>query len=260
MLPPIEHTDQRCVWMRAGVLTYRLCDRSFDCDYCPLDIVLRKTEAPRSSAGIPHTGIPVRCALPETDTDIAGLLQRYTTSTLSGDLSYSRSHVWLRNFDDRLAILGVDTFLADRLPAQVSIVVAACNTVLTRGAPFAWLYAANSVIPLPSPIAGVIVRQNPAIDEDGVVLRSAPYDLGWLVTVHPTEPEAGTDLLPPSDAALLFRHDMERYVARAARTLNAQRGPDGPCLNDGGTPVASLEEALGGTAFSALIASFFPPH
>ncbi|HYX31218.1 MAG TPA: hypothetical protein VE863_21970 [Pyrinomonadaceae bacterium] len=31
-----------CVWMDAGVMNYKLCDRAFDCDRCPLDQALHR--------------------------------------------------------------------------------------------------------------------------------------------------------------------------------------------------------------------------
>ncbi len=34
--------EARCVWMLAGVLSYRLCNRAFECDRCPLDRALRE--------------------------------------------------------------------------------------------------------------------------------------------------------------------------------------------------------------------------
>ena len=40
-----------CVWMRAGVIRFWLCDRDFDCEHCPLDAALRG----RASYG-PHDG------------------------------------------------------------------------------------------------------------------------------------------------------------------------------------------------------------
>jgi hypothetical protein len=33
-----------CLWMLSGVLNYRLCDRDFDCEHCPLDRALRGIE------------------------------------------------------------------------------------------------------------------------------------------------------------------------------------------------------------------------
>ncbi|MFL6213965.1 MAG: hypothetical protein ACJ74J_08740 [Blastocatellia bacterium] len=29
-----------CVWMQAGVVGYKLCDRQFDCEHCPFDLAL----------------------------------------------------------------------------------------------------------------------------------------------------------------------------------------------------------------------------
>ncbi len=36
----------RCVWMEAGILSYLLCDREFDCDRCPLDEAMRSHFSP----------------------------------------------------------------------------------------------------------------------------------------------------------------------------------------------------------------------
>ena len=38
LFPPEE---LKCVWMVAGVLTNRFCNRSFQCESCPLDRVLQ---------------------------------------------------------------------------------------------------------------------------------------------------------------------------------------------------------------------------
>lgn len=37
--PAVRPTQ--CVWMQAGVVGYKLCDRGFDCDLCPFDAALR---------------------------------------------------------------------------------------------------------------------------------------------------------------------------------------------------------------------------
>lgn len=43
-----------CVWMTAGVINYRLCDREFECESCPFDAAIRgrgrRPVAPRSPA------------------------------------------------------------------------------------------------------------------------------------------------------------------------------------------------------------------
>lgn len=35
-----------CIWMDAGVLTFKLCDRDFDCAHCPLNAALKGSTTP----------------------------------------------------------------------------------------------------------------------------------------------------------------------------------------------------------------------
>ena len=37
--------DLKCLWMEAGILTYRLCTRQYKCDTCSLDEALREGPA-----------------------------------------------------------------------------------------------------------------------------------------------------------------------------------------------------------------------
>ena len=49
--PVLPESTIPCVWMSAGLLTYRLCDRGYECERCPLDAGIRGVElAPRASA------------------------------------------------------------------------------------------------------------------------------------------------------------------------------------------------------------------
>lgn len=34
--------ENECIWMKAGVVNFRLCDNAFDCYNCPFDIGMRK--------------------------------------------------------------------------------------------------------------------------------------------------------------------------------------------------------------------------
>lgn len=47
-MDPTETTADSlpCIWMSAGLLSYRLCDREYDCEHCPLDAALRGAPPP----------------------------------------------------------------------------------------------------------------------------------------------------------------------------------------------------------------------
>lgn len=52
-----------CIWMSAGLVAYKLCDRGFECDGCPFDQAMRGgTAAParrgrRDAVGYPAFGV-----------------------------------------------------------------------------------------------------------------------------------------------------------------------------------------------------------
>ena len=33
-------TSPTCIWMDAGAVAFRLCDRGFECDHCPFDAAM----------------------------------------------------------------------------------------------------------------------------------------------------------------------------------------------------------------------------
>ena len=37
-----EVLENECIWMKAGVINYRLCDHAYDCNNCPFDTGMRK--------------------------------------------------------------------------------------------------------------------------------------------------------------------------------------------------------------------------
>jgi hypothetical protein len=36
-----EDTQERCIWMTAGVISFKLCPTNYDCEYCDFDKVMR---------------------------------------------------------------------------------------------------------------------------------------------------------------------------------------------------------------------------
>jgi len=44
-------TDDQCIWMKAGIVNFHLCDNAFDCYTCPFDIGMRKAMHHTAKAG-----------------------------------------------------------------------------------------------------------------------------------------------------------------------------------------------------------------
>ena len=45
----VDERVTKCVWMTAGILTYKLCDREMDCEHCLLHRALSENSSARGS-------------------------------------------------------------------------------------------------------------------------------------------------------------------------------------------------------------------
>lgn len=40
----LNYNSLKCIWMQSGIITYKLCNKNFNCDKCALDKVMRNVE------------------------------------------------------------------------------------------------------------------------------------------------------------------------------------------------------------------------
>src|SRR5512135_2027692 len=97
--PLVPPNEQKCVWMTAGILSYQLCEREFDCDHCPLDSALRTFPQQTSADQVQD----VKRAKPsESRKLIPGYL-------------YSRKHCWLKSNEGNIVRIGLEPLLSKLL-------------------------------------------------------------------------------------------------------------------------------------------------
>ena len=124
-----------CVWMTAGIVAYKICDRDFECERCPLDAGLCVRQPRRS--------------LRETDPRI-----RVESLAFPADRSYHRSHTWARPFEQRRVRSGIDAFAAYLLSRAASVILPADGAVIEHGTVGFWISEDTAPVPLVSPVSG----------------------------------------------------------------------------------------------------------
>lgn len=228
--------NQACVWMRAGVLRYRLCDRDLDCEHCILDAALqgRGSQAPWTSGDWGPSGYRL---FPQ-------------------DRQFSPAHAWvqaapaggLRIGLDALAVWLVGDIVGVRLPAP--------GTAIQRGQPIATLVAKAGELSLPSPIDGVVRAHNQLVSGCPELVTAAPYGAGWLVEIDRSGQQQRKQLpslLSGAEAEVLSRGQLHQFHQRVDRLL-AERTPSvGPTLADGGEPLTDPCALLGPGAYLKLV-------
>lgn len=235
--PVVPADAQPCLWMSAGLLTYRLCDRDFDCDRCPLDAALRGDSL----------GSPRREAL---------LAPRRDARVFPEDRVYTTGHSWiqvLQGTDARTVRFGLDAFAAAIIGRCSEVRCQAAQSELARGGAVCQIDLGLGILSLGVPLGGTIERANNRLQDYPEQVVTAPYGDGWIAELTATNVAELNGLLTAARARERARLDLQRFRRRVAMQLLAGASGVGPSLADGGEWVADLREMLGGPTYMDLL-------
>src|SRR5512140_1095357 len=194
--PVVPPNEQKCVWMTAGILSYQLCERQFDCDHCPLDSALR-TFPQRASAE--PIDAPKRANPPERK------------KLLSGHL-YSRKHCWIKSNEDATVRIGLEPLLASMLPGTKTVVLPSVGDRVQINKACAWVVLEGGTLPIVSPLDGEVCRTNANLVDRPHDIRDDPFDKGWLFDVTTGEEIFNLSFLfRMGEADRLYVEDEKRF-------------------------------------------------
>lgn len=224
-----QHSREVCVWVSAGLLTYKLCDRNFQCDSCPLDAALTGSVVEETRPLVPT---PPGWSLPD-------------------DRRYGPGHLWMLPVAKSLVRIGVDAFAARLLARIEGVSLPDVRATLRRGEVICSIRVAGGEVPLSSPISGSVSRVNDTLRHAPHQLIADPYASGWICEVKGRLSEGlHVDV---SEAKRRLGYDLKHFRSRVASHLLAERNHLGSVMPDGGEPLTDLQEILGCDRFLSLV-------
>jgi len=235
IIPPDE---QRCIWMSAGILSYQLCDRQFDCDQCPLHAAMRKR--------FPQTEAMARKE-PHPDAKPEGL---------RNDRAYSQNHCWVKEIHDNVVRVGIEPGFSMALLGPKAIVFPAEGQPVSRGRSCLWIVMDGGTLAIDSPLDGVIRDTNHQLAEKPHLLRTDPLDHGWLFDLELEDPNR-PDLMPVGQADPKYGRDNANFESLLASALERGRSEIGVTLADGGQQLQSVADMLGPRRYFALLRKIY---
>jgi len=113
-------------------------------------------------------------------------------------LQYTPEHEWVR-IDGDLVRVGITAFAQDALGDIVYVTLPDDGAVVEAGAVCGEVESTKSVSDVYSPVSGVVLARNPALDNAPELVNSDPYGEGWMFEVRVADPQAIAGLLSSDD-------------------------------------------------------------
>ncbi len=260
MIPKDEHP---CLWMMAGVMVYKLCEREYQCESCPLDMEMHRAKA----EAVSHLPGGKKTALEKR--------------SFSAPLFYSANHTWVRLKGSKgtprggvytllvdgqpvflrtplKALVGLDDFIL-RLIAKVDkVVLAKPGTQITRGEALATVFQDPHTFRVASPISGRVVRTNLNLSDNPQGMIENPAEKGWLAYLQPNDFFAETKNLLGGREALSWQQNESKKLETLIGMSGLQdRESLGAVMHDGkGVRFDSLLQIVGPEHYDRIVRSF----
>jgi len=157
--------DLKCIWMLAGVVNYKLCDRNFNCETCEFDRIMRGM-LPYDKRN--ESSVNKYSNIKETENESVAqkLVNQYLFTLLSNckihlDRCYHPSHFWFKSESDDTVQVGIDELLIKILQPVDRIILPEMGEVYRSGQLIAWIIRKGKTFPLHSPVEGKVIEINP---------------------------------------------------------------------------------------------------
>ena len=114
------------------------------------------------------------------------------------NLKYTNEHEWIRVEGD-IAYVGITDYAQEQLGDIVFVDIPTVGETLEAGETFGTIEVVKTISDLFLPLAGEILEQNEALEENPELVNKDPYGKGWIIKVK-IEDEAQLDGLLNADA------------------------------------------------------------
>jgi glycine cleavage system H protein len=230
----IPEEEQKCIWMNTGLISYKLCDRNYQCESCPFDQAMRNEECVENN-------------FQGSEVDLMEESPKGGSSTqINGSIFYHPDHCWVKVEDPEKVRIGIDDFLTQLIANVKVVILPQVGNFNNQGECYAHIIQEDHILPVISPLSGSIQAVNLRLRKKPELIINDPMGDGWLIIIKPENLENDLKNLLFGKKALLWYQRKEReIIARANLMLKHNPKAVGPTMQDGGVNISCLRDMLG---------------
>ncbi len=231
--PLIPEEERKCIWMTTGYISYKLCDRNYQCEICPFDQAIKNEEMGEDD--LQKSGVNWA----------EGLLKAEPSARINEAIFYHPDHCWVKVENSERVRIGIDDLLT-QLITQVKVAILPQEGSFTgQGECFAHIIQEDYILPVISPLSGSVQTVNLRLEKEPELITNDPRGEGWLIIVKPKNLESDLkNLLFGRKALSWYQREEKEIIARTDLILKRNPQGVGPTMQDGGVRISSLREVL----------------
>jgi glycine cleavage system H protein len=261
----IPEEDLKCVWMTAGLLSYKLCKYNLQCEKCPLDWELRNLSATPSFGSAASqerkqiNSEEVRPTAPWRKERSGGdvLTEDLSRSSINGSLFYHPGHTWVKVEKADEVRIGIDSFLGKMIGKVKVIVLPLSGGRFLQGETLSSIIREEGILHIVFPVSGSILSVNQKLKDQPELVTKDPLGEGFLLTLRPKNLQRDQRHLFFGEAALSWYHkELERFKAAVISDLSPDQKGLGMTMQDGEIKFGDIEKVIAAERYIQLISTF----
>jgi glycine cleavage system H protein len=261
----IPNKELKCVWMTAGMLTYKLCQYDLQCDKCPLDRELRNLSVSSSSASTAYQGeqntkskeASGTCAWGKGGTEEVPLREDSSLCNIKESLFYHPGHTWIKVEKADEVRIGLDFFLATIIgKVNVAVLPLPGGRFLT-GQHLCSIIQEEGILHIVCPVNGLVLSVNPKLKEQPELINDDPLGDGFLMTLKPKNLQRDQKYLSFGEEAVFWcQRERERFKAAVLSEVHLGQGRLGMTMQDGEIRLRDMKEFVPPVRYIQLVRAF----
>ena len=259
----IPEGELKCVWMEAGVVSYKLCNYQYECETCPFDQVLKKRAHAAGAfdecfdkKSVPNAIGELALGLESSDLD--KIFQDMCDIKIKGNLFYHPGHTWVDVENPNSVKLGLDGFAGKFLLGIRMAILPTVQNSIDREQVCCWIVEEQGTLPIMAPLTGSVIAVNHRLSKEPSLINRSPYEEGWLMKIEPENLHQDLKhLYGEKDILPHFICDLEKLKGEVESLVMEDRKELGPTLCDGGKTLDQIRDMIGPKRYFELLNIFF---
>lgn len=240
--------EQQCIWMKAGVVNFKLCQNAYDCTTCSFDKAMQKAikegdafeswrkemldTAPRKlcrhmltgNVGVRTCSYAYDCARCEFDQDMydrqlvefPGIVRLLMVAgfAFAVDYFYHPGHAWARIEHGGFVRIGMDDFAWRLVGFLDEIRLPEIGMQISASRKGWTVRREEKVSPIIAPVTGKVVARNYRAIVNPDRAKDDPYGEGWLLMIEPENIRSVSE-------SLMHKEDAEKWLRSEVAEMDA---------------------------------------